>query len=97
MHKITRIGILSLTKVMAILGLGIGLVVGTLYAIGLAIVGLASGEGELVAVAAFVFIGAPFMYGLMCLIFAPIYGLIINFAFKLAGGLELEIEQGEGE
>ena len=102
MHRILSIGVLSLGKVMGIVGLFFGLLIGIPYGLILMLVGVASGasgrDGPSAGLAAFGILGglvvmvlAPLMYGAFMFVGGLIYALVLNVAFKLAGGLELEI------
>ena len=97
MHKITRVGVLSLGKVMGAAGVGLGLVIGVLYGFGLGIagvIGVANDEEDmavLLPIAAGVCIGAPIAYGVFMFLMGLVYAVILNFVFRFAGGLELEI------
>jgi len=102
MNRVTRIGVLSLGKVMGMSGVLLGLIFGVIYGgiVMLAgVVGMASqqeGAGAL-GLAGFggglaVMIGVPIVYGLFSFVFGVVYGAILNLVLRMAGGLELEIQ-----
>jgi hypothetical protein len=88
---------------MGITGALVGLIVGVIYGgvlLMLGIVGAAAGgqQADAAGFAAFGIVGGimaivliPLFYGVVSFIVGLIYGLIINFALRIAGGLELEI------
>ena len=102
MQKITSVNILSFAKVFGAFGMIIGFIAGVFY--GLMIIA-ASGAGAVAhenhggAFAAFG-LGAgllmiflmPIVVGILQFFAGLIYGLVINLALWLAGGLELRIE-----
>src|SRR5262245_61130695 len=98
MQKITKVGVLSLGKVMGAAGAAMGLVIGVLYGIGLSIVGvvgMADGDedmGWLLLAGAGACIGAPILYGILSFLIGLLYAVILNFVFRFTGGLELKIE-----
>ena len=102
MHKITKIGVVSLAKIMGMSGLILGLIAGVIYGgilILMGLIGASSGQEEAVGFALAgvggglaIMVSVPIFYGLMSFIVGLIYGLIINLVLTLAGGLELEIQ-----
>lgn len=103
MHRITKLGVLSLAKIMGLSGAIFGLIIGVLYGGILILIGLigATTGGPEAGGVAIVGIGGglamiviiPVIYGGMSFVVGLIYGLIINFVLSLAGGLELEIHK----
>jgi len=101
MQKITKIGVVSLAKIMGMSGLIFGLIAGVIYGgilILMGIIGASSGQDEAAgfAIAGIggglaMMIVVPIAYGVMSFVVGLIYGLIINVVLALAGGLELEI------
>ncbi len=94
--KIRRIGVLSQSKIGAVVYGGFGVL------IGIAIAGLiaARQQGALPrvhpaveAVAAVII--APFAYALLGFILGAIVAVLFNFAAKITGGLEIEIVEEE--
>lgn len=108
MQVIKRIGVISFAKIMGVTGLLLGLLAGVpmgLFMLLMSLVGGAAvatsdqgttegmmGAGAGVGMALFMMVGIPLLYGALSFLFGLIYGLIINLVFKMAGGLELEIE-----
>ena len=99
MTVLKRVGVLSVAKVLGAWYALMGLVAGALFSLfsvlGAAI-GMASGEGE--AVWALLFgVGAiiimPIFYGLLGVVFGALGALFYNLTAKIAGGIELELEQ----
>ena len=98
---ITKMGVLSLGKLMGLMYAGIGLLFGVLYAL-FAIVGggamLAMGGGSEGALGGGMMIGLgigavivlPIFYGLLGFIIGLLSALFFNVAAKYAGGLEIE-------
>ncbi len=101
MQTITKIGVISLAKILGMSGLIVGLIAGVIYGgilILLGIAGAASGEEEAATFALagvggglMVMVVVPIFYGGMSFVVGLIYGLVINLVLSLAGGLELEI------
>ena len=102
MQRITRIGVLSLAKIMCLVGLFGGLLIGIPYGLMLMLVGAgigASAEQGGAGITVFgvggglvVMIALPLAYAALSFIVGLIYGLIINVVLGMAGGLELRIE-----
>jgi len=100
-QTITKIGVISLAKILGMSGLIVGLIAGVIYGgilILLGIAGAASGEEEAATFALagvggglMVMVVVPIFYGGMSFVVGLIYGLVINLVLSLAGGLELEI------
>lgn len=98
---ITRVGVLSLGKLMGLMYAAIGLLFGVLYGLfavvgGGAVMATGSSDGMLgggvlmgLGVAA-VFL-VPLLYGLLGFIVGLVSALLFNLAAKYAGGLELEV------
>jgi hypothetical protein len=101
MQRITRVGVLSMGKVMGGAGLFLGLLFGGLYGIIFAIMGAVGlGQGEEEAVVGLVVglgfcLGGPIVYGLLSFVMGLLYALILNLVFKYTGGLELEIQPAQ--
>jgi hypothetical protein len=105
MQKITSVNILSFAKVFGAFGVIVGLIAGVFYGLliiaastagagrvavddhGGALTGLGVGAGLLTMLI------MPIFVGLLQFITGLFYGLIINLALWIAGGLELRIEQ----
>lgn len=102
MHKITQVGVLSLAKIMGVTGAAMGLLIGILYGIMFAVMGLVSVGGAgakggppaaaMLGMALAAAIGVPILYGVMSFVFGLIWGLILNFMFRVVGPLEVEIQ-----
>lgn len=102
MQRLTRVGVLSLAKIMALAGFFASLLVSIPYGLMLMAVGAgigANAEQGGAGIAAFgvgggllVMIGLPFVYAALSFLVGLIYGLIINVVLHMAGGLELRIE-----
>jgi hypothetical protein len=108
MHRITKIGILSMAKVTGLTGALIGLIIGVIY--GLVII-LASVIGGAAASAdpevgtagwgmagmgvlggVMVMVMVPVFYGGMLFVMGLIYGLVINVVLSWTGGFEVQIQ-----
>ena len=95
--KIRRIGVLSQSKIAAVIYCGFGILIG--IAIALTIVARQQGALPRVhpaveAVAAVII--APFAYALLGFILGAFAAVLFNLAAKITGGLEIEIvEEGE--
>ncbi len=100
---IKRIGILSVAKISAITGAGLGLVIGLIYGLILMTVGAAlMSQNEGAAGAGFGIIGGlavivivPIFYGIIGFIFGALYALIYNIASGFVGGIELQLESAD--
>lgn len=100
LFTMTRIGVLSLAKVMGASGVVMGFIIGVPYAAVMALVGIVGAGGENGAAAGAVGIGmavgvlifAPVFYGVFMFVFGLIYGVVINLVFRIAGGLEIELQ-----
>ena len=105
MQRVMSIGVLSLGKLMGIIGVAMGLLIGVVYGgimilFGLIGAGAAEQDGASFAAVGIggglaVMIFAPVPYGAMSFVFGLLYALIINVALKWIGGLELEIRGPE--
>lgn len=93
MSQLKRIGIVSMVKLMGLLYLLIGLVLGAVFTL-VAVLGVkAAGGGGIMGlllgpVAIVIF---PVIYGLVGAIAGLIGALLYNFAARVTGGLELEL------
>lgn len=93
------VGVLSAGKIMGVLGVIGGLLVGLMFAL-ISLAGVAApqapGGGDHALPAAFLGVGAiiffPIVYGIFGFIGGLIYALLYNLAAGLIGGLELEFE-----
>ena len=100
--QIKKLGVLSVAKIQAVVGLVIGLIIGVLYFIifavfGAVIMGLAGQQGAAAG-------GITIIYGIAALIGFPIFyavlgfigGAIVSFVYNLVarsiGGIEIEVE-----
>lgn len=96
MKRVTRVGVLSLGKVMGGAGVCMGAIIGFIYlfvGIGFAVAGMDNGIGfEAAGIGLLAFLFAPVLYGVFSFVFGLIYGVILNQVFRFTGGLELEIE-----
>jgi hypothetical protein len=104
---VKRIGVLSAAKMYSLVGFGIGLIVGVIYGLIIMMFGAAmmmsstgtsnSGAGAGAGASGFIIgllimVGFPILYGVMCFIAGAIGALIYNVAARIAGGIELELE-----
>jgi hypothetical protein len=99
MQRVTKVGVLSLAKVMGAVGVVLGVIFGGIYGVILAIagaIGMSNQGGDEAGVfllmALGTCLGAPIMYGLMSFLMGLLYAAVMNFVFKYTGGLELKIE-----
>ena len=102
MQRLTRIGVLSFAKIMALVGLFCALLISIPY--GLMVMRLGAGVGFSAeqggaGIAAFgvggglvLMIALPLVYAVLSFLVGLIYALLINLVLHLAGGLELRIE-----
>ena len=90
-RKLVRIAPWQAAKVCAVIYFMLGLVVGIFFALGASFTTSAQGEpsfGRSIAVA----IAMPFIYAIAALIFVPVGCWVYNFAARLVGGFEVEVE-----
>lgn len=103
---VKRVGVLSLAKLQAVIGVGIGLVVGIplgliMMIFGAAIMSMGSGSDAagggigMGVVGLFYMIGLPIMYGVIGFIGGAVTALIYNVASGVLGGLEMELENAD--
>ena len=109
---VKRIGVLSAAKMYSLVGFGIGLIVGVIYGLIIMMFGAAmmmsssgtssSGAGAGAGASGFIIgllimVGFPILYGAMCFVAGAIGGLIYNLAARIAGGIELELENAPAD
>ena len=109
---VKRIGVLSAAKMYSLVGFGIGLIIGVIYGLIVMMFGAAmmmsssgtssSGAGAGAGASGFIIgllimVGFPILYGVMSFIAGAIGGLIYNVAARIAGGIELELENAPPE
>lgn len=97
---ITKVGVLSLGKLMGLMYAAIGLLFGILYALfavvgGGALLAMGGGDGAMsggmmMGLGVVAVFAMPVVYGLLGFIGGLITALFFNFAAKYAGGLEVE-------
>ena len=102
MQRITRVGVLSFAKIMGLVGLFAGFLIGIPYGLMVMLLGAGIGAGAEQGGAGIAALGVggglvlmivlPFVYAALCFLVGLIYGLVINLVLHLAGGLELRIE-----
>ncbi|HYE13997.1 MAG TPA: hypothetical protein VD968_06110 [Pyrinomonadaceae bacterium] len=102
---VKRVGVFSLAKLQAVIGVGLGLVIGIPLGLIMIIFGAAimsggsssaTGGGISVGIIGlFYMIGLPIMYGVIGFIGGAITALIYNVASGVLGGLELELENAD--
>ncbi|HEV8485935.1 MAG TPA: DUF3566 domain-containing protein [Blastocatellia bacterium] len=105
-----RVGVLSAAKMYSMVGFGIGLIVGVIYGLIVMMFGAAmmmsssgtnsSGAGagagaSGLVIGLLIMVGFPILYGVMCFVAGAVGALIYNIAAKIAGGIELELENAE--
>ena len=99
MQRITKVGVLSLGRVMGSLGALLGVLVGIVYATAIGIfgvIGISQDEVAgfpLILLAGVVLFGTPIALGVMYFVLGLLYALLLNVVFRLSGGLELRIER----
>jgi hypothetical protein len=103
MHRLKSVGMVSFGKLMGVIGVFVGLLIGLIYGGFLILFGLAGaagGQQGAPGMAAFgigggvaMMVLAPLFYGLFSFVFGLLYALIINLGLHFCGGLELEFEQ----
>ena len=99
---IRKVGVLSVAKIQAVVGLVIGLIIGILYFLifaifGAVIMGLAGKQGAAAGGVTIIYgvvalIGFPIFYGIMGFIGGAIVSLVYNLVAKTIGGIEIEVE-----
>ena len=104
---VKRIGVLSAAKMYSMVGFGIGLIVGVIYGLIVMMFGAAmmmstsgtrgggagAGAGASgIVIGLLIMVGFPIMYGVICFIGGALGAFIYNIAAKIAGGIELELE-----
>jgi hypothetical protein len=100
---VKRIGVMSCGKLMAFLYAGLGLLIGSIYALvaiiagvfGLALGGqseAALGGGMLIVVGLVALVAAPLFYGMIGFVGGIIGAALYNLAANYAGGIEIEVE-----
>ena len=103
---VRRVGVLSVAKMQGMIGAGVGLIIGIIYGLILMVFGAAMlsvgerGSGGAAAggliIGLLFMIGVPIAYGIISFIAGAIGGVIYNLAAKFAGGIELELDGGQG-
>lgn len=104
---VKRVGVLSAAKMYAMVGLGIGLILGVIYGLMFMVFGAAilmnsqgssrgsdagaAGAGGFI-IGLLIMVGVPIAYSAISFIAGAIGALIYNIAAKIAGGIELELE-----
>jgi hypothetical protein len=104
--QIKRVGILSCGKVLALVWIAFGIVIGVIYGLFFMVVGgamLAGGGRDSGAAGASGFViglimmvAIPIFYGILGFIMGLLGGLIYNIGAGTIGGLELELENMDG-
>ncbi len=101
--RINKMGVFSVAKMQAVLGLVIGLIIGIIYGViiilysllGASLVGgnngLAVGGGGVV-IGIIAMIGFPIMYGIIGFIGGAIGAFVYNIFAGIIGGIEMEVE-----
>ena len=102
MQRVTRIGVFSFAKIMALVGLFCALLISIPYGLMVMLVGAGVGVGAEQGGAVIATLGVggglvlmialPLIYAAFSFIGGLIYALLINFVLHLAGGLEVRIE-----
>ncbi len=102
--RIKKVGVWSLMKLYAIMGLVIGLLIGVPYGIIIilfSLIGAGGAEGDAafaiggggVVVGIIAMIGFPIIYAVSLSIGGAIGALLYNIFAAIAGGIEVEVEQ----
>jgi hypothetical protein len=91
-QEIKSVGVMSLAKLMGLVGLVFGIIVGVIYALMGLVVMMGGGDATtagivIIGMAVAMVIGFPIMY----FIIGAIYAIIYNIAAKMMGGIELEL------
>ena len=103
---IKRVGVFSLAKLQAMIGAGLGLIIGVPVGLIMMVFGAAlmsqggqsrAGGGVGVGLGLFYMILLPIMYCVFGFIFGALTALIYNIASGFIGGLELEMESAAAE
>ncbi|HEX8337724.1 MAG TPA: hypothetical protein VF621_13400, partial [Pyrinomonadaceae bacterium] len=94
---IKRFGILSATKITAVVWAGLGLAIGIplgllMIIVGAAVMSSSGRDGTVIGMGLFYMIGLPIIYGVMGLIFGAIGALVYNLTAPTIGGLEFELD-----
>jgi hypothetical protein len=94
---IKRFGILSATKITAVVWAGLGLAIGIplgllMIIVGAAVMSSSGRDATVIGMGLFYMIGLPIIYGVMGLIFGAIGALVYNLTAPTIGGLEFELD-----
>ncbi len=101
MQKVTRIGVLSLAKLMGGIGVGIGLLIGAIATTVSLLIGVSwlAGGGDSSGFEGFMtllfgvgsLIMLPILYGAFMFLQGLLVACVANLAFRFFGGLEIEL------
>ena len=95
MAKLTRVGVLFLAKLQAVVMVVAGLIAGIVYSFGGALYELFTGTLNAGTILAFgALVGMPIIFGAVGLVAGAVGAVLYNFAAKRFGGIELDVEQG---
>jgi hypothetical protein len=102
--RIKKLGVLSVAKMQAVMGLVIGLIIGVIYGVIIILYSIlgaslvkgdqayaVGGGGIVIGIVAM--IGFPIMYTIIGFIGGAIGALIYNLFSRIVGGIEMEVEQ----
>jgi len=95
MAKLTRVGVLFLAKLQAVVMVVAGLIAGIVYSFGGALYELFTGTLNAGTILAFgALVGMPIILGAVGFVAGAVGAVLYNFAAKWFGGIELDVEQG---
>lgn len=99
---ITRLGVLSVAKILGAICAVFGLIIGVLYGLSIMIFGAAMSSisadaaGGAIVLGLLTMIFSPIIYGIIGFVGGAIEALIYNVAAGIAGGIEMEVEGDSG-
>lgn len=95
MVTLKRVDVFSAGKILALINIAIGLIVGVVYGLFLITAGLmfqGADSGLVIIFGVLAIIGLPIFYGVMGFILGLIMAAVYNFVASKFGGLELDIK-----
>jgi len=96
-HRLRRIGVLSLAKFQAIFGAAIGLIIGVFFTLFATMMGAAGGVGAaefgmMAGVGVFAIVLFPLIYAIFGFLAGALMAWIYNLVAGWAGGVEISVE-----
>jgi len=95
MAKLTKVGVLFLARLQAVVMAVAGLIAGIVYSFGGALYELFTGTLNTGTILAFgALVGMPIIFGAVGFVAGAVGAVLYNFAAKGFGGIEIDVEQG---